>query len=106
MLNSTASVLAGELVPTRRDVACAPEILGSIKESAAARNAQPWQVDGEKRFIEKVSCGGYDVSPAAETLLSESFDRAQDERTLSAIIDGFPFMLRPSKHSEAFSATC
>jgi hypothetical protein len=53
MLNSTASVLAGELVPTRRDVACAPEILGSIKESAAARNAQPWQVDGEKRFVEK-----------------------------------------------------
>jgi len=38
--------------------------------------------------------------------LSESFDKAQDERTPFDIIEDFPFMLRLSKHSESFSATC
>jgi hypothetical protein len=33
-------VLAGELVSTRGVVNCAAEILGSIRESAAVRNAQ------------------------------------------------------------------
>jgi hypothetical protein len=32
--------------------------------------------------------------------------RAQDERTGFDIIDDFPFMLRPSKHSESFSTAC
>jgi hypothetical protein len=35
----------------------------------------------------------------------ESFDVAQDERRRFEIVDDFPFMLRVSKHSEAFSAT-
>src|SRR5262249_16014858 len=34
--------------------------------------------------------------------LSESFDGAQDERRSFDIIEDFPFMLRVSKHSEAF----
>jgi hypothetical protein len=34
--------------------------------------------------------------------LSESFDEAQDERRDFDIIEDFPFMLRPSKHSEPF----
>jgi hypothetical protein len=38
--------------------------------------------------------------------MSESFDGAQDERMGFDIIEDFPFMLRLSKHSELFSATC
>jgi hypothetical protein len=34
--------------------------------------------------------------------LSESSDRAQDERSRIDIIDDFPFMLRLSKHSKPF----
>jgi len=37
--------------------------------------------------------------------LSESLDRAQDERTEIEIIEDFPLMPRPSKHSESFSPT-
>jgi hypothetical protein len=40
---------------------------------------------------------------AAETV-SESFDKAQDERKVSDIAQDFPFMLRLSKHSEVFLA--
>jgi hypothetical protein len=32
--------------------------------------------------------------------------RTQDERRGFDIIDDFPFMLRPSKHSESFSTAC
>jgi hypothetical protein len=32
--------------------------------------------------------------------------RAQDERGSFDIIEIFPFMLRPSKHSEPFSTAC
>jgi hypothetical protein len=32
--------------------------------------------------------------------------RAQDERRAFDILDDFPFMLRPSKHSERFSTAC
>ena len=41
----------------------------------------------------------------AVSLLSESFDGAQDERRGVNIIVDFPFMLRISKHSELSSAT-
>ena len=40
MLKSTASVLAGELVPMRRDVNCAEATRGSIRSSAAAKITQ------------------------------------------------------------------
>jgi hypothetical protein len=34
--------------------------------------------------------------------VSESFDGTQDERRGFDVIEDFPFMLRPSKHSEPF----
>jgi len=43
----------------------------------------------------------FKVQQIVETLLSESFDVAQDERR-SEMIEQFPFMLRFSKHSESF----
>ena len=42
------------------------------------------------------------LTPAGCETLSESFDRAQDERTNSNIVEDFPFMLRFSKHSDRF----
>src|SRR6266513_2194852 len=67
MLKSTASVLAGELVPTRSVVNCATEICGAIRKSATTRNAQAWSVDGERRFIAK------GVLAAVSTLELEQF---------------------------------
>jgi hypothetical protein len=47
-----------------------------------------------------------DRRQAAEKLLSESFDGAQDERRGFYIIENFPFMLSLSKHSELFFSIC
>jgi hypothetical protein len=68
---------------------------------------QSERADSTPVWREKYPIGGLrsNLNRLLKTL-SESFDGAQDERRDFDIIDDFPFMLRPSKHSEPFSTTC